>query len=579
MNTPSIIRVEPLRAYTGPSVFAREPVVVARLTIRPEALGDASERIQRMGAACTWFEWPRDEAVSTPLAVGKFLVAWARCALTETRGFLHVAEAVDARDSVILILGHHHPGVSFLALETAAAIFADIDRCTLEELEARVRTLWRTCWPHHPDYQAVILMTAARAAGIPVLPFSHRMRAWQYGWGARSRVFFESAATSNSYLGNKIILDKATTKALLRSLGAPTPVHVSIDSLDELPKALETVGYPCVVKPLQGSKGKGVTAGIDSFARAEAAFHVARHASDGPIMIERFIEGDDHRLMVIDGKFVAAIRRERPVVVGDGQRTVRQLLAELNAPRSSSLVRSGYLRPIPLDDVVLECLQAQQVTPDFVPAPGQRIRLRTNANLSTGGLCIDVTEATHPLLKRMSEQLAAALQLPTCGLDYMTTDVGQSPWDSGGAFIEANSVPGLDATIAAGWRSEDIGRITLGEGVGRIPVSLFIAGSVQAVGALVTPPRPSVAQVVRNEVRIDGAVYRIDSNEPWAAVRAALCNRAVHELEIFCTHAPIMAYGLPLDRLDRTVIVGARLDDAWLRVIESCSGDVELRAL
>jgi len=383
---------------------------------------------------------------------------------------------------------------------------------------------------------------------------------------------------SNSQIGKRIVDDKGISKSLLRSLGAPTAVHISITSADELPKALETVGYPCVVKPLHGSKGKGVTAGIGSFERAKAAFYFARRASDGPVMIERFIAGEDHRLMVIDGKFIAAIRREPPVVVGDGRRTIRQLIDELNAPRSMNLVRSHYLRPVPLDTIVLECLRSQQAAPDLVPENGQQIKLRTNANLSTGGLCIDVTDTTHPLLKSMTEHLAASLGLPTVGFDYVTTDIGRSPWESGGAFIEANSIPGLDAAIAAGWSIEHIGRITLGENVGRIPVRLFIAESAEAADELPTPDRPYLARVVRDEVRINEAVYRSDTAEPWAAVRAALRNQAVRELEIFCTPIDITTHGLPVDRVDRTVLLGVQLDRNWQRVVESCSGEVEYLA-
>lgn len=580
MNTPSAIRIERIHTYAGPSIFAREPVVVARLVMSPEVLANAGERIKRMSAACrAWFEWPHEQDTPTALDVGKFLAHWSRCALIEPGGYLHVAEAVAARENVLVILGYHDAHVSFLALEVAATIFADIDRCTPEDVAENVNKFWNVCQAHHPDYQAVIMMTAARAVGIPVLPFMKSARCWQYGWGAHSRVFFESASTSNSQVGNIFSGNKSVCKAFFHSLGIPTPVHVSIAEVDELPKALETVGYPCVVKPVRGSKGKGVTAGIDGFEDAEKAFHVARRASAGPVLVERFVAGEDHRLMVVDGKFIAAIRREPPVAVGDGQRTVRQLIEQLNAPRSANLVRSHYLRRIRLDDVVLECLRMQQVTPETVLAPGQRIRLRTNANLATGGVCIDVTEATHPLLKSMVEDLAAALSLPTCGFDYMTADISQSPRESGGAFIEANSIPSLDVPIAAGWCAEDIGRITLGEGVGRIPVSLFIAESPHAADEIPAPRWPLLARVVRDEVRIDQTVYRVDTKEPWAAVRAALRNRAVHALEIFCTRADIMAHGLPVDRLDRTVLLGVQLERGWQRAVESCSGDVEHRSL
>jgi len=579
MNAPLNFRIQHLHTYTGPNIYADEPVIVARLTLPQQMLLDASARIGRMNQACReWFDAPPVPDELTPAAVGQFLVTWARCALTEVRGVLNVAKAVIEHESTLLILGHHDPRISFGALELAGAIFSGAHGKTTEAIASAVRNLWKICKRHHPDYQSAILMTAARTADIPFLPFSPGAPYQQYGWGAQGRVFLESASTADSMIGSQLATNKASCKALFRSMGAPAPMHVSIDSASELEKALSIVGYPCVVKPLFGSKGVAVTVGIEDLERARLAFDAAQQAKAGPVMIEQLVKGDDHRLLVIGGKFVAAIRREPPVVIGDGQRTVRELVENLNAPRSLNMVRSGYLRPIPIDDVVLECLRAQQIAPDFVPAREQRVLLRTNANLSTGGVCVDVTSQVHPSLKAMVEQLSTSIGLPTAGLDYVTSDISQSPWRTGGAFIEANSLPGIDVAIAAGWSAESIGRMTLGDGVSRIPASLFISESLPQPENLVSSRTPCPARVVGNDVRVDESVYRVSSTAPWAAVHAALRNRAVQELEIFSTPAEIIAHGLPVDRLDRTVLVRAQLPDAWRQVIERCSRAVEIES-
>lgn len=580
MSTTFKVHIEHVHTYAGPNVYAREPAIVARLSVHAETLADARARIERMSAACrAWFCRPCGPDEPTALEVGRFLVCWAHHALTEVRGVLHVAKALVEDGAVLLVLGYHNPRISLAALKLASAIFSDVHRFASERIAALVSDLWRVCKRHHPDYQAAILMTAAREAGIPVLPFSQSARCWQYGWGARSKIFFESASTTNSLVGTNLAMNKAGCNDLFRSLGAPTALHVVIGSAAELEKALSLIGYPCVVKPLHGTKGAGVTAGIGNVERARIAFDFARRAASGPVMVEQFIAGDDHRLMVAAGKFIAAIKREPPAVVGDGQRTVRQLVAELNSSRSSNMVRSRYLRPIAIDKVVLECLRAQQAAADFVPAPGQRLLLRTNANLSTGGVCTDVTSRTHPLLVSMVEQLAASIGLETAGFDFVTTDISRSPWDGGGAFIEVNSVPGLDLPIAAGGSAEHVGRILFGDGIGRIPVSLFITESPRQWESLACAGAPFVAQVMGDEVRVDESVYRVNTAAPWAAVRAALRNVAVREMEIFCTPSQIVAHGLPADRLDRTVLVGVRFDERWNRVIESCSRELEIRCL
>jgi len=575
MNTPLNLRIEHLHTYAGPNIYADEPAIVARLTMPADMLIDASERVGRMNESCRgWFSAQPFPKEPTAIDVGRYLVTWARYALTEVRGVLNVAKAVVDDEGVLLILGYHDSRISFSALELAGAIFSGQRGSTTEDLASALGNFWRICKRHHPDYQSAILMTAARAAGIPFLPFSQGRLLQQYGWGARGRVFLESGSTSDSFIGARLATDKGACKAFFRSMGTPTPLHVSINSASELEKALSIVGYPCVVKPLYGSKGTAVTVNIDSFERAQAAFDAAQRANAGPVMIERFVRGDDHRLSTLGGKFVAAIRREPPVVVGDGSRTVRELLEDMNAPRSSNMVRSRYLRPIPIDDVVLECLLAQGFTPDSVPAPGQRVLLRTNANLSTGGVCVDVTQQTHPLLKAMVEQLATSIGLPTAGFDYVTSDISESPWQSGGAFIEANSIPGIDVVIAAGWSAEQIGRLALGESVGRIPVTLIISESTPRLEDLESGT-PCPARVVGSEVRVGDSTYRVGSTAPWAAVHAALCNRAVHELQIFSTPAEIITHGLPVDRLDRTVLVDVQLPGPWHGVLERCSRAME----
>ncbi len=573
MNTPPNLRIEHLHTYVGPSIHADEPVIVTRLTMDPELLLDAGARISRMSEGSrAWFEAPSLPDELTVTDVGQYLVTWARCALTEVRGVLNVAKAVLEREGVLLIIGYHDPRVSLGALKLAGTIFCG---STTEHMASALSKLWDICRKHHPDYQSAILMTAAHKAAIPFLRFS-QLGLYQYGWGARGRVFQESASTADSMIGNQVSTNKASCKALFRSMGVPTPMHAVIDAAFQLEKAISIVGYPCVIKPLKGSKGTAVTVCIEDLERARVAFDAAQRANAGPVMIEQFVKGDDHRLMVIGGKCVAVIRREPPVVVGDGQRTVRELMDVLNAPRSQNIVRSRYMRPVLIDDVVLECLRAQGIAPDFVPAAGRRIQLRTNANLSTGGGCIDVTAQAHPSLKAMAEQLATSMGLSTAGLDYVTPDITQSPWHSGGAFIEANSTPGLCVVIAGGGSTEHLGRMVLGEDVGRIPVSLIVAESSPKPGDLDPPRAPGSARVIGNEVHTDASVYRVNASAPWAAVRAALCNRGVHELEIFSTPAQIIAYGLPVDRLDRTVLMNVHLPDPWREVIKRCSRTVEV---
>jgi cyanophycin synthetase len=242
--------------------------------------------------------------------------------------------------------------------------------------------------------------------------------------------------------------------------------------------------------------------------------------------------------------------------------------------------RSRYLRQIAFDDVLDGHLARQELHIDSVLQTGAKITLRSNSNLSTGGICVDVTSEVHPQLKALAEQLAITVGLGTAGLDYLTTDIARSPGEVDGAFIEMNTTPGLDATIAAGWSPEKIGAMVLGELPGRIPADLFVmptldieaprlAGAEDVAG-------PGAAWVCGNEIRIGQLTLRTADSTPWAAVQSALRNKTVTSLQIVSTPAEILAHGLPVDKFDRVLLCGVALPDRWQGVIERSARSVEI---
>jgi cyanophycin synthetase len=298
-------------------------------------------------------------------------------------------------------------------------------------------------------------------------------------------------------------------------------------------------------------------------------------------MVEAHLKGNDHRLMVIDGRFVAAIRREPSLVVGDGQKPVATLVAELNAQRSSNMVRSRYLRPIALDDVLARHLSTQRLALTDVPVTGQRVSLRSNANLSTGGMCTDVTARCHPQIRSMAELLAKTSGISTIGIDYLTTDITQAPAETGGAFIEMNTTPGLDACVAAGWSEAAIARLVLGDCVQRIPVQLTVIGAAGLDAIRTSMAKPELAEdealVVGDGLRVGGVSLRIVAIEPWGAVKASLRNVGVGKLHVICSAGDLIRHGCPLDRVSQVTVAegegGAALDANWVGVLKSLSED------
>ena len=563
---PSHLSLKWTARYHGPNPLAESSLVVAELTA--DSLSDVAQ-LEHASATLWGQSGMHQETVEEHankrtddglLAVGEMASQWALAALNEVRGDVQNAGAVRDGEVVRLWVGFHHPKVSRAALELA--VRALVQRINgpgdSQELGAELSELWKACRVHHPDFQARILRLAAREMDVPYLPFLPGNRYWQFGWGAKALVFMETSSNADGTLGSQWQKNKATSKELMKAMGFPVPAHVLVSRAQDLPAALARIGFPCVVKPLDSGGGQGVTADIKSVADAQTAFQFASQYAKGPVLVESHIPGYDHRLTVIDGQLISAIRREPSYVVGDGQRSLSLLVSHLNAPRSSNIVRSRYLRPVAMDDVLVRHLATQSLTLDDVPAKGQRVTLRSNANLSTGGMCTDLTAVCHPQVRAMAEQLAKTTGLRALGIDYLTTDISGAPALTGGAFIEMNASPGLAVCVASGWSEIDIGKMVLGESVSRIPIDLTLF-SASGMGQLQSAFQnhlvaQDAAVVIGDALHIGELTLNFKSTEPWPAVNASLRNRGVRRVQVICTADAVQRLGFPVDRFHRATV-------------------------
>lgn len=571
--------------FHGPNPLAPGPVLMAEFMVH--GLPNAPSLVK---AVADW--WPQSGAVAmnpapvfhadpadTELALAKCLAAWTMAFLNAVRGDVQYAGARRLDGGVCLWVGFHQPDISRAALALALkcllqSVRGDPDAAALQAERDRLQ---QVCRQHHPDYQARILRVGARSMGVPFLHFLAGTRYWQFGWGAKARVFMESSSNTDGVLGWQWQKSKTVSKALMAALGLPVPAHQLVRREQDLADAVGRIGFPCVVKPLDSGGGKGVTANIRSLAQAHAAFAFARSSAqaESTVMVEAHVAGDDHRLMVIDGQLVAAIRREPSFVVGDGRQPLSALLAQLNAVRSRNMVHSRYLRPIPSDAVLQRHLATQSLTLDDVPVAGRRVTLRSNANLSTGGVCTDVTAVCHPQVRAMAQQLAKTAGMGAAGVDYLTTDITRAPAQTGGTFIEMNLTPGLDVCVAAGWSEASIAGLVLGPSVGRIPIALTVlsAAGVDALReAMAQPPlADGDALVVGDALHIGGLSLRVTTQAPWSAVHAGLRNQTVKRVQVVCAAEEVSRLGLPVDMLDcvdvAVVDAGAVLSPLWRGVL------------
>lgn len=573
--------------WYGPNPCSDEPVLLARVSLQPgqSIADDAEQRLQ----ACfpEWDLLAQMPSNIMPLQRLTHAVArWALAALNEVRGCLYSAgvwaQGNSDRSQAQLFLAWHHPKVSWQALELGSRLAlqvaqnGSVDRAALQPT---LEQFWKLCRRHHPDYQARILMQGARAMQVPVLRLWDSAAFWQFGWGERSRVMMESSSNEDGGLGLGITRSKSASKEFFRVLGAPAPRHVLVADAAALADAARAIGFPCVVKPLDRGGGKGVSAGVQNMEQLLAAYQHARSFTAGDIMVEQFVAGTDHRLMVVEGKLLVAVCREPSSVIGDGRRTLGELVAEKNAARSAhNLVGSRYLRPIALDAPALVHLAAQGMTPGAVPLDGQRVSLRGNANLSTGGVARDVTAQVHPHVRLMAEALARAFGLRTAGIDYITPDISRSWQDSEGAFIEVNATPGMEVPIAAGWSEEEVGRKILGSTPGRVPVTLAVVPDelLPAVRSLLTTHSwtPGQGWCCDGSAQLGGVPLQVADMPGWTDVNALLRHRVLQRATLVCGAKQLQLKGLPVDRVESVHIWNADLPAPWLSLLQRNADNV-----
>lgn len=578
--------------FHGPNPWALAPVVVCALALSNPAVAPRQIWQALKDAFPDWaFLEPAvhpDRPATNDAAhwMAQWAMEWALAALNEVRGVVRDGGVKSLGPGrAVLWLGFHRAEVTLAAVRLGIDVVGRAARPDALRPEVAAATelqkLWATCRRWHPDYQARILMTAAHAMEVPVLPFGKdSSRLWQYGWGQRSRVFAESRSNEDGVIGHQVAASKASSKEFLGSLGFPCAAHVLVSTEEELPAAAATVGWPCVAKPLDRGGGKGVTAGIRDLEDLLQAFAHARAHTQGPVMVEAFIAGDDHRLMVIDGRMVSATRRDPPTVVGDGHRSVRALIDALNQTRTANLIASQYRLPVHVDSVVLARLRQQGLDLEDVPGAGQRVWLRSNSNMSTGGSCADVTERVHPAVRRLAESIAATLGLATCGVDYLTTDISR-PWqETGGGVIEFNTTPGIDVAIAGGMDELEVGRQVLGALPGRLPVVLVLAPeSVQTTWrpALATAAagRPGMAWLCADASGVGDLPIALTGALLHERTATLLRNRLTAALLVVCTARELQQQGLPVDRLGRVILCQQDLPAPWMEVLGAVASTVD----
>ncbi|HLT33733.1 MAG TPA: cyanophycin synthetase, partial [Aquaticitalea sp.] len=292
------------------------------------------------------------------------------------------------------------------------------------------------------------IVEEAASRGIPWIRLN-KYSLCQLGYGANQKRIQATVTSETSSIGVELACDKEDTKFLLEQAEVQTPRGEIIRRESSLEEACRYVGFPLVVKPVDGNHGRGITVNIQNYEDALGAFRSAKESSkSGAIIIEKYITGDDYRLLVINNKLVAAAVRTPAHVIGNGTSTIQELIDEVNKDPRRGYGHENVLTQITINDLTHSIIKANGYTLDAVLEKDKRLLLKDTANLSTGGTAEDVTDIVHPANVFMAERISKIIDLDICGIDVMTTDISKPLEETGGAVLEVNAGPGFRMHLA-----------------------------------------------------------------------------------------------------------------------------------
>jgi cyanophycin synthetase len=285
------------------------------------------------------------------------------------------------------------------------------------------------------------IVEEAVSRGIPYIRLN-RNSLVQLGYGINQKRIRATIASTTGSIAVDIACDKEETKNLLGAAEIPVPKGRIVYGEEGLEAAIESIKYPIVTKPVDGNHGKGATTDINNWEDAVKGLEAAKVYSRG-VIVEKFISGLDHRVLVINYKFVAAAIRKPASVIGDGKSTIDELIDITNLDPRRGFGHEKTLTSIKVDQFTLDILKDKNLTLESVLPEGEELWLKPTANLSTGGTATDITDLVHPDNIFMCERIARIIGLDICGIDIMAKTLSEPVAESGGGVIEVNAAPGF----------------------------------------------------------------------------------------------------------------------------------------
>jgi len=469
----------------------------------------------------------------------------------------------DRRGVYKVIVSAINQEVTLTALQYARDLYLTLAQDTKDPV-AEVKTIIENLRELSDDLllgpSTACIVNAAEERGIPSIRLSSGNLV-QLGYGAKQRRIWTAETDQTSAIAETISRDKDLTKSLLASAGVPTPKGRTVTSPDDAWEAAQDIGLPVVVKPIDGNHGRGVFINLYTQGEIEAAYAVAINEGS-EVLVEKHIIGDEHRLLVVGNRVVAAAKGETVWVTGDNQHSIKELIEiQINSDPRRGTAEECPLNPVRIDSAVELELARQQLTGTSIPTLDQKILIQSNGNVA-----FDVTDQVHPDVASQVALAARVVGLEIAGVDLVAQDISKPLEEQGAAIVEVNAGPGLLMHLKpASGSPQPVGKA--------ITDHLFPPGAnfrIPLVGITGEKGKTSVAEMIAHFLRLTNVnvglacskglyfgnrvVQRSDSAN-WEDARRTLLNRTVDAAVIENNSLSMLIEGLAYDRCHVGVVL------------------------
>jgi cyanophycin synthetase len=600
-NRGKSMRIGEIRTISGPNIYSHNPVLVMKLYL-DELTDKESREFDGFNQRLLDLLPSMHEHYCSKGREGGFVER-----LEEGTYFGHIVEhiALELTEQAGISVFHgktryaREPGcynvvVEYKAekatrylLETAVELVEALLKGEQYHLEQKLAETRRLALKSELGPSTRAIVDAAIRRGIPNFRLNEGSLV-QLGYGIHRKFVEAALCSSTSNIAVDIASDKELTKAILRQASIPVPRGAIVDSVREAIAEFEYMNIPVAIKPFNGNQGKGVSLNLRTGVQVEHAFHIAQQYSR-QVLIEEMLNGRDYRVLVINGKMIAASERIPARVVGDGQHTIEELVEVVNQDPRRGDGHDNSLTRIVLDTVAMEHLRKHDLSIHSVPKIDQVVYLRESANLSTGGTAKDVTEQVHPEVVAMCERAARIIGLDICGIDLIKADIAK-PLAEGDGIVEVNAAPGLRMHLSPSeGQPREVGEAIVDmlypeNASGRIPV-ISVTGTngkttiTRMIAHTLAETGKTVGLTTTDGIYIDGKqIAKGDTTGPLSA-RTILSDPTVEIAVLETARGGIVRAGLGYDWSDISIISNIRLDHIGQDGIENLDDLLYIKSL